>query len=363
MKIDPNDTKKIEAAVRANENPDEKKTEKPSSGFSAIKQKLSALFEKKTAKAQTEQKEKRVGEKTRPQGLKLNAKVLKTILIGFVSLTVLAMLYGVFKQRSLSFGGAQSEERLMTSVSPITIGQNDRIRSSGEGKTETVYINQGGGQNPAASGSAPTGSSVNPSQTAAATPDAAAQPFSAEVSRGNVTPAVIAEQTAPCSRAVSRSALSTTGRKPTSPDQTPPIRWMKPAVQASTPPASTRNPSPSPPIRALLPTAATPSGLKPPTSSSLPIPPANPSRLTKSFRAQSSRWCLSPASAPICPDKSPPESSPTSTTRSADVISSFRPVQASSATTPPASCGDSSGLWSPGTASSVRTAPPSSSAA
>lgn len=198
MKIDPNDTKKIEAAVKTNENPDEKKTEKPSSGFSAIKQKLSALFEKKTPKAQTEQKEKRIGEKTRPQGLKLNAKVLKSILIAFVSLTVLAMLYGVFKQRSLSFGGAQSEERLMTSVSPITIGQNDRIRSSGEGKTETVYINQGGGQNPAASGSAPTAAAVNPSQTAAATPGAAAaaQPFSSEVSRGTVTPAVIAEQTA-----------------------------------------------------------------------------------------------------------------------------------------------------------------------
>lgn len=182
MKIDPNDKAALDAAV--------KKTDNSSSSakfdLNELKSKLQSLFSGTKEKPQEEVKtEKRPGTKERPQGLKINAKVLKTVLIAFVAFTVIAMLYGIFKERSFSVGGGNGggEDRIMTSVSPIKVGQNDRVRKS---EKETVYLNQGDDTSDRQAEIA-----SNPAAVAAAT-----ERGTQEVSRGNVTPAIVAEQNA-----------------------------------------------------------------------------------------------------------------------------------------------------------------------
>lgn len=188
MKIDPNDKAALDAAVKKTDNSSSSaKSEKKSLfDLNELKSKLQSLFSGTKEKPQEEVKtEKRPGTKERPQGLKINAKVLKTVLIAFVAFTVIAMLYGIFKERSFSVGGGNGggEDRIMTSVSPIKVGQNDRVRKS---EKETVYINQG---DDAPDRQAEIAS--NPAAVAAAT-----ERGTQEVSRGNVTPAIVAEQNA-----------------------------------------------------------------------------------------------------------------------------------------------------------------------
>lgn len=189
MKIDPNDKAALDAAVKKTDNSSSSaKSEKKSLfDLNGFKTKLQSLFSGTKEKPQEEVKtEKRPGTKERPQGLKINAKVLKTVLIAFVAFTVIAMLYGIFKERSFSVGGGNGggEDRIMTSVSPIKVGQNDRIRKS---EKETVYINQGGNASPDRPTETPTAPAVTAAATERGTP---------EVSRGNVTPAIVAEQNA-----------------------------------------------------------------------------------------------------------------------------------------------------------------------
>lgn len=193
MKIDPNDKAALDAAVKKSDNSSSSvKSEKKSLfDVNGLKAKLLSLFsfsgttkEKPQEAAKTE---KRPGEKERPQGLKINAKILKAVLIAFVAFTVFAMVYGIFKDRSFSVGGSGGEaDRIMTSVSPIKVGQNDRVRKS---EKETIYINQGGNAAPDRLSEPES----NPTVPAiAATTERGAQ----EVSRGNVTPAIVAEQNA-----------------------------------------------------------------------------------------------------------------------------------------------------------------------
>lgn len=196
MKIDPNDKAALDAAVKKSDNSSSSaksasaKSEKKSLfDLNGFKTKLQSLFSGTKEKPQEDVKtEKRPGTKERPQGLKINAKVLKTVLIGFIAFTVIAMLYGIFKERSFSVGGnGGGEDRIMTSVSPIKVGQNDRVRKS---EKETVYINQGGN----ASSDRPSETAPNP--TAPAIAAATTERGTPEVSRGNVTPTIVAEQNA-----------------------------------------------------------------------------------------------------------------------------------------------------------------------